>query len=172
MIRTLPGFNLEKTVFFHDELCSHVGAYITDNYHRLIDARNPSICHVENDMLGDVFQVKAFHKSQLSDFIRSYVLPYEAPEPFCIPTPPMNPQEDCDEGLISHTKEKSLIEWRNLQISLKNTNNEKVIPDRIFRYLYPHVDKILKNSATEDKDNDYVHESRKQIIGYYETINI
>ena len=134
VIRTLPGFNLEKTVFFHDELCSHVGAYITDNYHRLIDARNPSICHVENDKLGDVFQVKAFHKSQLSDFIRSYILPYEAPEPFCIPIPPMNPQEDCDEGLISHTKEKSLIEWRNLQISLKNTNNENVIPEEIKEY--------------------------------------
>ena len=49
--------------------------YILDNKDRLFDDRNIKIAHVGQDILGIAFNVKAFHRTQVTTLLRNQLIP-------------------------------------------------------------------------------------------------
>jgi hypothetical protein len=66
VLSTTPSFPQNKSFFTFQEITQLTTDYIYAKRHSLIDFRNPFVCLVSKDPLGTVFQVKAFHSTQLS----------------------------------------------------------------------------------------------------------
>ena len=57
------------------QVTSYLSQYILDNKDRFFDDRNIKIAHVENDPLGIAFNVKAFHRTQVTTLLRNQLIP-------------------------------------------------------------------------------------------------
>jgi hypothetical protein len=69
ILSTIPSFPINKSIFTFQEITKLTADYIYAKRYLLIDYRNPFVCIVNKDPLGAVFQVKAFHNTQLSDML-------------------------------------------------------------------------------------------------------
>ena len=69
------GAGPNKKIFTYREITTMVSKYILDRKH-LIDPKNIKLALVENDLLGQAFGVKAFHRSQINRFLREGITPH------------------------------------------------------------------------------------------------
>lgn len=75
VLRMVEGVDQTKVVFEYKEITKYLSQYILVNKERFFDDRNIKIAHVENDPLGVAFNVKAFHRSQVTHFLRKQLTP-------------------------------------------------------------------------------------------------
>ena len=66
---TLSSFPRTKIIFTFKEVKELIGEYIMSKRIALFDYRNPYVCVIDKDPLGEIFQVDAFHYTQLSELL-------------------------------------------------------------------------------------------------------
>ena len=65
ILRTVEGCDQTKTIFSYKEILGLLSRYICSKTETIVDPRNVKMALVENDPLGKVFKVKAFHRCQV-----------------------------------------------------------------------------------------------------------
>ena len=65
ILRTVEGCDQTKTIFSYKEILGLLSRYICSKRETIVDPRNVKMALVENDPLGKVFKVKAFHRCQV-----------------------------------------------------------------------------------------------------------
>lgn len=75
VLRTVQGIDKSQILFSYKEVTSYLSQYILDHKDRFFDDRNIKIAHVENDLLGVAFNVKAFHRTQVTTLLRNQLIP-------------------------------------------------------------------------------------------------
>lgn len=66
VLRRVKGVNPQQVVFTYREVTSYLSQYILDNKDKFFDERNIRIANVSQDPLGEAFNVKVFHRSQVT----------------------------------------------------------------------------------------------------------
>ena len=75
-----------QTSFSYEEVTRLLSNYILSNKERLFDQRNIRLAIVQDDQLGTAFGVRAFHRCQINNLIKSQLIPV---------TGSSQPQGDC-----------------------------------------------------------------------------
>ena len=75
VFHTMEGLDRTKNIFSFRETVGLLSAYILKNREKLFDLRNIHVCLVEGDQLGEAFQVKAFHRSQVRALLQAQMRP-------------------------------------------------------------------------------------------------
>ena len=75
VIQSAQGTHSEKTVYTYEELALLLSKYILSNKNEIFDRRNIKLALVSGTLLGDAFGVKAFHRCQLNNLLRSQLVP-------------------------------------------------------------------------------------------------
>lgn len=75
VLRSLAEVDNNKTVFSYEEVTNLISIYILNNRQKFFDKRNVKIAFVENDLLGEAFDLSAFHRCQLTNLIRKQIIP-------------------------------------------------------------------------------------------------
>ena len=73
-LKQMPSFPHHQRTFEYYDISVYLAKYIIYNKHDFIDPRNKFICMVHNDPLGKAFNVKAFHRCQLTRLLQSNVI--------------------------------------------------------------------------------------------------
>jgi len=76
VLRKVNGVNPTQVVFSYREVTSYLSQYILDNKEKFFDNRNIKIAHVETDPLGIAFNVKVFHRTQVTTLLRNQLIPF------------------------------------------------------------------------------------------------
>jgi len=76
VLRQVRGVNPTQVVFSYGEVTSYLSQYILDNKDNFFDNRNIKIAHVEGDPLGIAFNVKVFHRTQVTTLLRNQLIPF------------------------------------------------------------------------------------------------
>ena len=66
-----------QKLFLFKEAASLLSIYIVSRKEQLFDPRNIFVAIVDQDPLGEVFEVSAFHRSQVFYFLRKHLIPVE-----------------------------------------------------------------------------------------------
>ena len=74
-IRTIPGSDPSQTVFAYKEITDLMSRYIISRKDHIFDKRNIKVALVEDDPLGKLFGVRAFHRCQINVFIQNQLIP-------------------------------------------------------------------------------------------------
>lgn len=75
VLRMVKDVDQTKVKFSYREVVANLSKYILENKDRLFDSRNIKVAHVEGDPLGVAFNVKAFHRSQVTSLLRNQLIP-------------------------------------------------------------------------------------------------
>ena len=75
VLRKVAVVDKSQILFTYKEVTSYLSQYILDNKDRFFDDRNIKIAHVEQDILGIAFNVKAFHRTQVTTLLRNQLIP-------------------------------------------------------------------------------------------------
>ena len=75
IVHAIPGSDKEKTVFTYGEITLLLSQYILLQKDTIFDPRNIKLALVAEDPLGEAFGVKAFHRCQVNELIRSQLIP-------------------------------------------------------------------------------------------------
>ena len=78
-IQQTKGFDNKKTAYTYKELTTYLSQYILERKDEFFDDRNIKIAHVQNDKLGQAFNVKAFHRTQVTKLLRQQLIPIGLP---------------------------------------------------------------------------------------------
>ena len=81
VVRLVPGINNTQTVFSYEEVTLLLSKYILARKKEIFDPRNIKLALVGNDPLGDAFGVKAFHRCQVNNLLRSQLIPVNSDYP-------------------------------------------------------------------------------------------
>lgn len=65
---------VDKKIFSYSEITKMLSDYILSNKEKFFDPRNIKVALVENDPLGIAFQVKSFHRCQVTSLLRKQIL--------------------------------------------------------------------------------------------------
>ena len=77
VLRMVPGFNQEGSIFTFGFITETLSKYILMNKHRFFDTRNISLAIVRNDPLGEAFGLQGFHRSQVIDLLLKQLKPID-----------------------------------------------------------------------------------------------
>ena len=75
VLRTIQNMDKNKTVFTYEEILKLLSTYILTHKQKFFDKRNLKLAIVKNDILGDAFEVSAFHRCQLVNLVRTQIIP-------------------------------------------------------------------------------------------------
>ena len=75
VIHSIPNVNLEQNIFSYEEITLLVSKYIILKKNDIFDPRNIKVALVGNDIIGDAFEVQAFHRCQINNLIRNQLIP-------------------------------------------------------------------------------------------------
>jgi len=73
-LKRMPSFPCHQRTFKYNEICNYLLKYIISYKNDLFDERNIRICMVHNDPLGKAFNVKAFHRCQVTSLLRRNII--------------------------------------------------------------------------------------------------
>ena len=79
VFRTLPDVNKYQVTFQFKAIQYMLSQYILYNEHRLIDMNNTKMANVEEDILGQAFSVKVFHRNQVNFLLLKHTSPENLP---------------------------------------------------------------------------------------------
>lgn len=74
---TLSDFNVNQKYFTLENILQYFSKYIITHRNSLLRPDNIAIAHVKDDLLGTVFQVPSFHKSQSIFLIKKHIIPIQ-----------------------------------------------------------------------------------------------
>jgi len=77
VIRSIPGVDPHQILFSYEQVTLLLSKYILAKKLTLFDQRNIKVALVENDPLGKAFNVKAFHRCQVTNLLRSQLIQVE-----------------------------------------------------------------------------------------------
>jgi len=75
VVQLVPGTDLKQTIFSYEEVTLLLSKYILSRKDDIFDPRNIKLALVANDPIGDAFGVKAFHRCQVNNLLRSQLIP-------------------------------------------------------------------------------------------------
>jgi len=75
VVRSVPGTDQAKTVFTYEEVTLLLSKYILSRKDAIFDPRNIKLALVAKDPIGDAFGVRAFHRCQVNNLLRSQLIP-------------------------------------------------------------------------------------------------
>ena len=75
VVQLVPGTDLKQTIFSYEEVTLLLSKYILSRKDDIFDPRNIKLAIVANDPIGDAFGVKAFHRCQVNNLLRSQLIP-------------------------------------------------------------------------------------------------
>eukprot|EP00092_Neocalanus_flemingeri_P026852 GFUD01029108.1.p1 GENE.GFUD01029108.1~~GFUD01029108.1.p1 ORF type:complete len:726 (+),score=117.49 GFUD01029108.1:126-2303(+) len=75
VVRTVPGNDPDKIVFTYEEVTLLLSKYILSRKDKIFDPRNIKLALVATDPIGEAFGVKAFHRCQVNNLLRSQLIP-------------------------------------------------------------------------------------------------
>ena len=81
VVRLVPCIDNTQTVFSYEEVTFLLSKYILARKKEIFDPRNIKLALVGNDPLGDAFGVKAFHRCQVNNLLRSQLIPVNSDYP-------------------------------------------------------------------------------------------
>eukprot|EP00095_Tigriopus_kingsejongensis_P004280 maker-scaffold555_size137745-snap-gene-0.25 protein:Tk04280 transcript:maker-scaffold555_size137745-snap-gene-0.25-mRNA-1 annotation:"e3 ubiquitin-protein ligase mdm2 isoform x1" len=79
VIRKVPDVSSTQEVFTYQELTRLLSQYIIMNKNRFFDERNIKVALCQGDILGEAFGLRAFHRTQVTSYLRSQLIPYSSP---------------------------------------------------------------------------------------------
>lgn len=77
VLRMVQAVDKRQLVFTYREIAGYLSQYIMENKKKFFDQRNIKVALVQGDPLGAAFNVKAFHRSQVTNLIRNQLIPYQ-----------------------------------------------------------------------------------------------
>ena len=128
VFREVAGVEPTQVIFSYRECTSHLSQYILDKKDSFFDNRNIKIAHVEGDLLGEAFNVKVFHRTQVSTLLRNQLIPLG--ENIVINKKVFRPSPDNDRTLVVraemvYSSEKLTTTLANINATgLKRSHNE------------------------------------------------
>merc|ERR1719412_3513426 len=102
VVRKIKGVEPSKTVFTYKELTHYLSQYILDNRSKFFDPRNHMVAICEGDILSEAFGVRAFHRSQVTGFLKTQLIPYKGPSISVVNEMDDTNGADKSTGKISH----------------------------------------------------------------------
>ena len=75
VICSTPGVPHDRKIYKYHEVTHCLGQYLKKHQDRLFSHGNPAIAYCENDLLGEAFGVRAFHRSQVVKLLRAQLVP-------------------------------------------------------------------------------------------------
>lgn len=81
VIKSVPGVKNDKEVFSYKELSGLLSSYIINNRQTLFNANAPMVVDCKGDLLEKAFDVESFHRSEVSDLLRSRLIKVDNKEP-------------------------------------------------------------------------------------------
>ena len=75
IIQSVRGVGQERSIFTFEEATTLLSRYIISRKHIIFDDRNIKVAIIHNDPLGEAFGVRAFQRIQVSNLLRSQLLP-------------------------------------------------------------------------------------------------
>lgn len=73
-LKVLKTMVKNQETFTYEELAKHLSNYILSKRDQFFDERNIKVCMVKDDILGEAFNVKAFHRSQVTSFLKFQII--------------------------------------------------------------------------------------------------
>ena len=104
-------FNRSKTTFSYSEIATALSTYIIKYKDKLIDPRNIYVIFAAADPLGEAFQVKTFHRSQVQALLRKALMPIHPTHPTRNSTDP-----ETSASTVYDNSEAELITFQNMTI--------------------------------------------------------
>ena len=75
VIRSVPGVDQTKTIFTYEDTTCLFSKYILSRKDVIFDPRNIKVALVAEDPIGEAFGVRAFHRCQVNNLLRSQLTP-------------------------------------------------------------------------------------------------
>jgi hypothetical protein len=75
VIQSVPGVGQDRSIFTFEEATTLLSKYILSRKHFIFNNRNIKVAIIHNDPLGEAFNVRAFHRIQVENHLRSQLLP-------------------------------------------------------------------------------------------------
>ena len=76
-LKTVPGFSQQGSVFTYNFIVLMLSKYILMNKQKFFDTRNITLAMVQDDLLGQAFGVRGFHRSQVNGLLMKQLEPIE-----------------------------------------------------------------------------------------------
>ncbi len=76
VLRKVTGVDQTQIAFSYRDVTLYLSKYILDNKDKFFDTCNIKIAHVENDPLGIAFNVKVFHRNQVTKLLQDQLIPF------------------------------------------------------------------------------------------------
>ncbi|XP_059078983.1 E3 ubiquitin-protein ligase Mdm2-like, partial [Tigriopus californicus] len=76
VLRQVKGVPLGQEIFSYSEVTRFLSQYIIQKKAQFFDVRNIKVAIVKGDTLGEAFGVKAFHRNQVTPYLRTQIIPY------------------------------------------------------------------------------------------------
>jgi hypothetical protein len=73
VFKTLDSFQYNRSGYVYVDICQWLSQYIINNNNKLMDPQNIRVVLCQNDLLGKAFKVKAFHRTQVTRFLRKCI---------------------------------------------------------------------------------------------------
>ena len=77
VLLSVPGSDHRQIVFTYEEITLLLSQYILLKRNQLFDPRNIKLAMVANDPLGEAFNVRAFHRCQVNNLLRTQLIPVD-----------------------------------------------------------------------------------------------
>ena len=127
----VSGVNPKQVIYMYRDCTSTLSRYILDNKDKFFDIRNIKVAHVEGDLLGDAFDVKVFHRTQVTTLLRRQLVPVE--ENFIFNTRTVRPPARImltHSGMVHSAQNLSNAAANFNSVGLKRTHVEAIQPQQ------------------------------------------
>ena len=75
VVRSVPGVDQTKIIFTYEDITGLLSKYILARKDVIFDPRNIKVALVAEDPIGEAFGVRAFHRCQVNNLLRSQLTP-------------------------------------------------------------------------------------------------
>merc|ERR1719233_138374 len=142
VVQLVPGTDLKQTIFSYEEVTLLLSKYILSRKDDIWDPRNIKLALVANDPIGDAFGVKAFHRCQVNNLLRSQLIPVN---PDCPPDLAVVTQNNGSPGVNVLVTEKHVPIVSARSAGTQNTSSSG--PSSSASQCYPAFPALSKASS-------------------------
>ena len=123
VLKTIPEIDNSRLIFKYEEILVLLIKYILRRKDKFFDHRNKKLAFIGNDLLGEAFNVTAFHKCQLHDFVQDQLIPYN-------PVSPSDMSEEVNESTSAESTTTKNLKERKEKRSNKRSKIGKSKKER------------------------------------------
>merc|ERR1711962_1447062 len=164
VLRQVRGVNPTQVVFSYREVASYLSQYILDNKDNFFDNRNIKIAHVEGDPLGIAFDVKVFHRTQVTTLLRNQLIPFG--NNININTKVFKPSPDNSQTLVVNRAEIQTSQALNTSLQDINSASRKRSAPEVNKDEEVKGDRRRNSSPAAKKERESDEETIYSAQGY------